>query len=346
MTHHHIQVVAEEDIPGKIYAIGDVHGALSPFQEVLNILRPEDTLIIVGDLADRGESEPNNPTSAQILDTLIEYKNSPTGTHPQIYCVKGNHEMDLLLMLHLLVHEPSAPNTHNMLGTFFRNGGGWICRHDSDNVKQQERLLTFRSYSCGDKTPECLEKVKFFIKELLKSPDVFSELIPNLRTYGDFIRTLPFVIKIEGDHPALVVHADLNFSDEEIDDRIRSGKDFSMPEINYMTNTRVNEIAPEHKRDENATLVLVGHNMIDDPSDLPTGRPPINPVRPETNHINLDGAAYFSQGLLLLNLTDNQIEIVGKNISAENQVFLNSAKNAIQDHLDNRPNANKRRRFN
>lgn len=254
--------------------------------------------------------------------------------------------MDFLFLLHLLEHEPSTPTTYKLLLTFLRNGGCWICRHDSDNVKQQERLLTFRNYSCGIKTPECINNVKFFVKELLKSPDVFSELIPKIRTYRDFIQNLPFVIKIEGDHPALVAHADLNFSDEEIDDRIDSGKDFSMHEINYMTNARVNEFAPKHERDENSTLVIVGHNMIDDPSDPPKGRPSINPVRPETNHINLDGAAYFSQAFLLLNLTDNHIEIVGKNISPENQVLLDSAKNSIQDHLNNRPAPNKRRRFN
>jgi Icc-related predicted phosphoesterase len=42
---------------GNLYIIGDVHGELRAFKEVLNHLHPIDTLVIAGDLIDRGRDK-------------------------------------------------------------------------------------------------------------------------------------------------------------------------------------------------------------------------------------------------------------------------------------------------
>ena len=140
---------------------------------------------------------------------------------------------------------------------------------------------------------------------------------------------IPFVIKIEGSNPTWVVHADLEFSDEEMARRILSKEPFTEEEIGYMTNARMSEFQPSGPRNCDSYQVVVGHNII----DMPEQPKAATPVRPLTNHINLDAGAYFTNGFLLLNVTDNSVEIVGRNISTENLQLLQYGKETIQAHL-------------
>ena len=57
--------------------IGDVHGCFKTLQKLLTQL-PDDEIFFVGDLIDRG------PRSKEVLDFMM--------THPEMRCVKGNHE--------------------------------------------------------------------------------------------------------------------------------------------------------------------------------------------------------------------------------------------------------------
>ena len=65
----------------KIWAIGDIHGHLGTFRALIHRLKldPEDRVVCLGDMIDRG------PDSAG----LVEFIRS----HPQIICLKGNHEL-------------------------------------------------------------------------------------------------------------------------------------------------------------------------------------------------------------------------------------------------------------
>jgi len=71
----------------RTFAIGDIHGCLSQFQQVLEVLTPgsEDHLILLGDLIDRG------PKSAGVIKRAIGLS---TACHLTV--IKGNHEQMML----------------------------------------------------------------------------------------------------------------------------------------------------------------------------------------------------------------------------------------------------------
>ena len=64
----------------RLYVVGDVHGHLATFRALLHRLNlgPEDRMVCLGDMIDRG------PNSAGLVALLRD--------HPQIICLKGNHE--------------------------------------------------------------------------------------------------------------------------------------------------------------------------------------------------------------------------------------------------------------
>lgn len=68
---------------GRLIVIGDVHGCLSELQSLVRQIdpRPEDRVILVGDLVNRG------PDSAGVIDFAIEHR---------LRSVMGNHELRLL----------------------------------------------------------------------------------------------------------------------------------------------------------------------------------------------------------------------------------------------------------
>ncbi len=65
----------------KVWAIGDIHGHLGTFRALIHRLRldPEDRVVCLGDMIDRG------PDSAGLIDYIR--------SHPQTICLKGNHEL-------------------------------------------------------------------------------------------------------------------------------------------------------------------------------------------------------------------------------------------------------------
>ena len=348
---HHIEVIPESTNGGKFYVIADVHGEVETLHSVLARLKPEDTLIIAGDLIDRGESDENTPTSKEVLKLLMEYTQAPAGTKPKIHCIKGNHEIYFLNMLKRL--KPNLPIADKKLLlkdliTFVKNGGSWLFQRDPNNPDEINRYQWFRAHSCGLKTPECQLEVARYLWKIINSPAPLAAIDPEVFTFQTYIEALPFVIKVEGEHPALIVHADLPFSDEEIDERILHQTTFTDLEIQKLTDVRVANLATEGKRDHSSHLVIVGHNIIDEPGDTSIPHPAL-PVRPETNQINLDGGAYFTKGFLLFNLSDNTIEVIGNHISSEGQALLTYACDAIQTHLDDKAyeaaHSTKRRRI-
>lgn len=71
----------------RILAIGDVHGCAGALQTLLEFVQPtsSDTLIMLGDLIDRG------PDSNQVIETLIQLQ-----ARTNLIVIRGNHD-DLLL---------------------------------------------------------------------------------------------------------------------------------------------------------------------------------------------------------------------------------------------------------
>jgi serine/threonine protein phosphatase 1 len=71
----------------RTFAIGDIHGCDVAFESLLDklALTPEDTLVSLGDVIDRG------PNSARVLDVLVELS-----AHCRLVFVMGNHEQMML----------------------------------------------------------------------------------------------------------------------------------------------------------------------------------------------------------------------------------------------------------
>ena len=72
----------------RLLAIGDIHGCLLMFDDLLAIVKPtpEDVVVTLGDYVDRG------PDSRGVLNRLIELKKSGT----RLVCLRGNHEIMML----------------------------------------------------------------------------------------------------------------------------------------------------------------------------------------------------------------------------------------------------------
>src|SRR5687768_14534048 len=67
----------------RILAIGDIHGCLTAFDRLLEVVQPtpEDLLVTLGDYVDRG------PDSRGVLDRLVQLKREL-----RLYPLCGNHE--------------------------------------------------------------------------------------------------------------------------------------------------------------------------------------------------------------------------------------------------------------
>ena len=72
----------------RLLAIGDIHGCLLQFNDLLNLVKltPDDQVILLGDYVDRG------PDSRGVLDRIIELKRSGM----KLVCLRGNHEVMML----------------------------------------------------------------------------------------------------------------------------------------------------------------------------------------------------------------------------------------------------------
>lgn len=70
-----------------ILIVSDIHGHFKQFEELLTYWNQEDTLVILGDLIDRG------PDSLKVIEKVIELKQI---YEDKVIFVKGNHEEMLL----------------------------------------------------------------------------------------------------------------------------------------------------------------------------------------------------------------------------------------------------------
>jgi serine/threonine protein phosphatase 1 len=85
--NHHFPLEHLSMATSRTIAIGDIHGCLDPFQQLLAALKitADDTLVILGDVTDRG------PESRGVIERLLELRNEC-----RLICITGNHEEMLL----------------------------------------------------------------------------------------------------------------------------------------------------------------------------------------------------------------------------------------------------------
>jgi len=125
-------VVGEGEIK-RYFAIGDIHGCLSPLERLMEEIRPlvvpeEDALVFIGDYIDRG------PESRQVVELILRIKEE----FPNVICLKGNHE-DMFLTWVL---------TGRDYELYLYNGGGTTIRSYLSQGKfslPEEHLRFFQS---------------------------------------------------------------------------------------------------------------------------------------------------------------------------------------------------------
>ncbi len=95
---------ARLDAGHRIIAVGDVHGHLATFRALLHRLQlgPEDRVVCLGDLIDRG------PDSAGLI-SLVR-------SDPRIICIKGNHE-------HMAIQSITAEGNVELWQPWLQRGG-------------------------------------------------------------------------------------------------------------------------------------------------------------------------------------------------------------------------------
>jgi len=338
MPHDDFFVLTSNPSHGNVYIIGDVHGEIGAFKTVLSQLNPTDTLIIAGDLIDRGENDARKPSSADVLEQIITLNAAEPGTAPRIYAIKGNHERYFLKILARLRQE--APLTMDDMKTFkgfIQNGGSWIFKHP-DATKNHELQTWCLHYSCRSELVRSERYIEKFMTELFGSTHRAQYLVDNIIIYEDYISSLPYLLKInEDENIAWVAHADLTLSDEVLDGRIERDEGLSEDEIYHITEARPYKLN-QNSRTPESCVVYCGHNIIDNPASRKPYR--ATPVRRTTNHINLDVGAFFTKGLLLLNHTQHTVAVVGEKIEPKNAGLLKYAKSVIEGHLAMRLSTN------
>ena len=111
----------------RIFAVGDVHGHLATFKALLHRLKlkPEDRVVCLGDMIDRG------PNSAGVVELIRG--------HPQIICLKGNHE-------HMATQSVQSDGTFEAWQPWMKRGGkstygSYIVQANGDLYQAKQQML-------------------------------------------------------------------------------------------------------------------------------------------------------------------------------------------------------------
>ncbi|MEJ2470099.1 MAG: metallophosphoesterase family protein [Desulfuromonadales bacterium] len=80
--------LSNDEGPGRLLAVGDIHGCLAPLQRLMSQVMPtpDDRIVFLGDYIDRG------PDSAGVIDYLLDL----AGQGPESIFLRGNHEQMFL----------------------------------------------------------------------------------------------------------------------------------------------------------------------------------------------------------------------------------------------------------
>lgn len=105
---------------GDDFIIGDTHGHCPSLKKVVEQLKENDRLFIVGDLFDRG------PDSVGIYDLIMQLNAGRDAANQKVYVIRGNHETSLIKFYdaYLKKDEDSAEYEHR-LDFLKKLGGQW-----------------------------------------------------------------------------------------------------------------------------------------------------------------------------------------------------------------------------
>lgn len=114
----------------KLFIVSDIHGMYMPFEQLLTYWNPEDKLVILGDLVDRG------PQSLKVIRKVMQLK--AAYAEQVVYCL-GNHEKMLLDFL---------PSPLAQYRFYFTQGGRTTMRSFLENTPTEvkERNVIEQAY--------------------------------------------------------------------------------------------------------------------------------------------------------------------------------------------------------
>ncbi len=284
----------DSNYSGKDYLIGDVHNCGELLELVLKKLAPHDRLFMVGDLFDRG------PEPLKVYSLIQQYP---------IFVARGNHE-------NMLLKAFATDATAEDIYYFLLNGGEWVLAEP-----QHRRMLKTALYADTIDLETC--------KQCFLNYSKIEGLTPLL----SYAQQLPYILRVgtPDTDGFLVCHADMPFSDPELDTLFSMHEDsLSLDDRTHLTWARlhVNGLPTyaQGKRSAASMPVYCGHNIVTCGEDA---------VRHDSNHINLDGGAFRSDCFIVANHTDKQATVVTLPNTQSNpyRETVQDARNVIEMYL-------------
>lgn len=132
---------------GKHYVLGDIHGYKEPYDVAFKMIKPEDSLVLIGDVIDRG------PDGIKILQDLMRRKaNEPESN---ITFILGNHEKMMFESLHYILRLQLSPEIISMIKQCYN--------------KNRQMNMIYKYYDeTGEGDLELAEELKKLCKEIKK----------------------------------------------------------------------------------------------------------------------------------------------------------------------------------
>ena len=129
---------------GKTYVLSDIHGKGKAYESAMSEITPNDTVIILGDVIDRGKD------GIKILQDLIRRKKDREH-NPKIIFMMGNHEMQFLIAVNAIEkYRLTRNDLYNLNGYWFYqfkllNGKG-IISDDNRKLYTEKRKEYYNKY--------------------------------------------------------------------------------------------------------------------------------------------------------------------------------------------------------
>lgn len=318
----------KKNTEGTDYAVADVHGNFELLKEAMkkvlgskdgSPLEKHDRFFMVGDLVDKG------PQSLEIMRFILN--NRKQKEKPQIYVTRGNHEENCLWTIRYLEHLillKKAQDEPDFFKKKYNPTEHFKKISEEDPQYYQEQQFPYHEFlqmqhenhmdprNGGTWLKELFDKEfeegKIFInakREIEYDP---ASEIGQIKAYFE---SCPYVIEIE--KTAVIVHADLHMSDEELQAVKTGKKKLDIRERAYLFEMAAwwreipgNDEAPSPrnvKRTSPLSLpVICGH-------DIPLSGRQIHFLR-APNTYNGDAGGYYNNVLLRFNLSRKLIELV------------------------------------
>ncbi len=132
---------------GKHYVLGDIHGYKEPYDVALKMIKPEDSLVLIGDVIDRG------PDGIKILQDLMRRKaNEPESN---ITFILGNHEKMMFEALNYILRLKLSPEIISMINQCYNKN------------RQMNKIYKYHDET-GEGDLELAEELKKLCKEIKK----------------------------------------------------------------------------------------------------------------------------------------------------------------------------------